>query len=81
MVKSEAEQTHITLGDNIRCNRTKLGWSQEQLASATGLNQAYIGRVERAQENISVDNIIRIAYALNIDASTLFIKNHCFENK
>ena len=75
MQKSDEHETRIIFGDNIRSCRTRLNWSQKKLAQGTGMNPAYIGRVERAQENISVDNILRIAYALDIDPSTYLSKN------
>lgn len=44
--------------------RTRRGWSQEVLAELSGLNRSYIGAVERAEHNIGLDNIERIAEAL-----------------
>jgi len=48
----------------VRLLRTSHGWSQEVLAELSGLNRSYIGAVERAEHNIGLDNIERIATAL-----------------
>jgi len=52
------------LAQRIRLLRTNRGWSQEVLAELSGLNRSYIGAVERAEHNIGLDNIERIADAL-----------------
>jgi transcriptional regulator with XRE-family HTH domain len=52
------------LAQRVRLLRTSQGWSQEVLAELSGLNRSYIGAVERAEHNIGLDNIERIASAL-----------------
>ncbi len=52
------------LAQRVRLMRTRRGWSQEVLAELSGLNRSYIGAVERAEHNIGLDNIERIADAL-----------------
>ncbi len=52
------------LAQRVRLMRTRRGWSQEVLAELSGLNRSYIGAVERAEHNIGLDNIERIAAAL-----------------
>ncbi|MEE8428230.1 MAG: helix-turn-helix transcriptional regulator [Gammaproteobacteria bacterium] len=60
------------LARHIRILRILRGWSQEQLADYCGLHRTYIGAVERAERNITVDNIERIAIAFEIPVSGLF---------
>lgn len=55
----------------MRLLRTSRGWSQEVLAELSGLNRSYIGAVERAEHNIGLDNIERIACALETDVPDL----------
>lgn len=56
------------LARNLRLHRAERGWSQERLALDAGLNRTYLSAVERSEQNISVDNIARIADALGVEA-------------
>jgi len=51
--------------------RVQAGMSQEVLADESGLHRTYIGSVERGERNLSVDNIERLAAALNVPPSEL----------
>ena len=59
-------------GDRVRKERLKRKLSQEQLASKAGVHRTYIGMIERAEKNITLGNIQKIAGALNINISDLF---------
>jgi transcriptional regulator with XRE-family HTH domain len=59
------------LGDNVRQRRRELGLSQEELADAAGVHRTYIGSIERAERNVSLDNIDRISNALSATAAQL----------
>ncbi|MHC4508867.1 MAG: helix-turn-helix domain-containing protein [Planctomycetota bacterium] len=59
------------LGRNVRAVRRMRGLSQESLALAAGLDRSYVGGVERGERNIAVVNLLRLAKALAIPASTL----------
>jgi transcriptional regulator with XRE-family HTH domain len=48
----------------MRLLRAKLGLSQEALAHECGLNRTYLSSVERAERNVSIDNIAKIASGL-----------------
>lgn len=61
------------LATNIIRLRHERGWSQEALAFEAGLHRTFIAHTERLVRNISVDNIERIARALEVPIYTLFI--------
>jgi Helix-turn-helix. len=46
--------------------------SQEELAFRAGLHRTYIGMIERAEKNVTLCNIKKIADALGIDIKDLF---------
>jgi transcriptional regulator with XRE-family HTH domain len=60
-----------TVGQNIRNYRKQAFLSQEQLAERADLSYKYVGEVERAQENISLDALFRIAKALKVTVEDL----------
>lgn len=61
-------------GANVRRYRNEKGISQEKLASLSGLHRTYISDIERFQRSISLENIQRIADALDIETFKLFVE-------
>jgi transcriptional regulator with XRE-family HTH domain len=61
----------IQLGLNIKAERNKQRFSQEQLSFASKLDRSYVGGVERGERNISVLNLCKIASALGTTPSFL----------
>jgi len=47
----------VVVGSNVRRLRKAHGWSQEVLAERTGLHWTYVGSIDRAERNVSIDNI------------------------
>lgn len=56
----------IQFGQKVRAQREKLELSQEALASRAGVHRTYIGMIERAEKNITLENIEKIAKALSL---------------
>lgn len=56
---------------NMRRIRKEKGLTQERVAEAAGLHPNYISSVERAERNISICNIERIAIALGVTMADL----------
>ena len=56
---------------NVRRLRALRGLSQEALADRAGMHRTYLGSVERAERNISIDNVCRLAWALGVDVRRL----------
>lgn len=61
----------VKIGQTIREIRTSRGLSQEEFAAAANLGRTYMGRVERGEQNISIQNLIQIAFALNVEVGNL----------
>ena len=59
-------------GQKVRDERKRLGLSQEKLAGRAGVHRTYIGMVERAEKNITLENIEKIAKALKISIADFF---------
>lgn len=62
----------IKFGCKIRELRKEKGLSQEQLSFKADLHRTYIGMIERAEKNITLTNIEKIAKALDVDIKNLF---------
>lgn len=71
MATARPSRLRRTFADNVRARRKELGLSQEELADCAQVHRTFIGHVERAETNISIDNIDRISAALEIPASDL----------
>ncbi len=62
----------IKFGHRVREERQKRNLSQEEFADLAGVHRTYIGMIERAEKNITLENIEKIAKALNISIPDLF---------
>ena len=62
----------IKFGEKIRQLRKEKNLSQEELADRAKLHRTYIGMIERAEKNITLTNIQKLATALDVDINQLF---------
>ena len=69
---SERQPILIEFGEIVRKERTKLGISQEDMAIRAGVHRTYIGMLERAEKNITLENIEKIANALGYTVREFF---------
>lgn len=67
----DKHQNLVKIGSKIRELRSAKGYSQEGIADAAGMGRTYMGRVERGEQNISIQNLIQIAFALNVEVGAL----------
>lgn len=59
-------------GERVRKERLRQGLSQESFAEKAGVHRTYIGMIERAEKNITLTNIAKIAAAFDISIEELF---------
>ena len=65
-------ETLIKFGEKVRELRMQRSLSQEQLASIADVHRTYIGMIERAEKNITLLNIEKLAIALKININDFF---------
>lgn len=70
-MKAPPSKLRRIVADNVRRLRVELGMSQEELAAEAGLHRTYVGAIERAERNLSLDNIERLALALRVQPPVL----------
>ena len=61
----------VSFGDKVRELRKEKGLSQEELSFKADLHRTYIGMIERAEKNITLINIAKIAKALGVSINEL----------
>lgn len=71
MARRSTRRARERLAANLRTARKQRGLSQEGLAERAGLHRTYVGGIERGERNVSIDNIEKIARALDLDIAEL----------
>nr|WP_298626497.1 helix-turn-helix transcriptional regulator [uncultured Zoogloea sp.] len=72
-LRSNSLTARELLAMNIVRLRREKGWSQEDLALEAGLHRTFVAHVERKVRNISLDNIERLANALQVSVHILLL--------
>ena len=68
----ESKEVLIKFGKRVREERLKQNLSQEELADKAGVHRTYIGMIERAEKNITLLSIEKIAEALEVNIADFF---------
>ena len=63
-------------GTNLKKYRTAQGLSQEAFAEKCGLHRTYISAIECSRRSIALENVQRIADALEIEPYKLFLEEN-----
>lgn len=63
---------HTKFGDQIKRLRREHEMSQEALAEKIQVDRSYMGFIERGERNPSLEKIIKLAKAFNIEVKNLF---------
>ena len=61
-------------GAAVRDRRRATGLSQEEFAEKVDCHRNFIGRIERGEQNPTVDTLVRLARALRCKISDLFFE-------
>jgi len=61
-------------GQNVQKYRNEKQISQEKLAEFSGVHRTYVGMIERAEKNITLRNMEKIAKALGVEIKDLLEK-------
>jgi len=70
--KNTMDDIKLIFGKRLRKLRKTKGISQETLAFDAGLDRTYISSIERGKRNVSIENIARLAKALEVEIHELF---------
>ena len=65
------EEILIKFGNKIRQERLKQNLSQEAFAEKVGVHRTYIGMIERAEKNVTLLSMKKLANALGISIAEL----------
>ena len=65
----------VLFGNRVRELRIRKGLSQEELAHLANVHRTYIGMIERAEKNITLINIEKIAVSLEVSINELLNYN------
>lgn len=76
---SHMSEILVNLGKRIREIRKAQGLSQTALAERCGFTFSYIGGIERAEKNISMLNLEKIAIGLGVGVHQFFIYSYQYE--
>jgi len=63
------------VAENVRRLRKANAWSQEEFGAKTGLHRTYIGSIERAETNLTLSTLQKIAAALHCTPQELLEKD------
>lgn len=71
MTHHRPNSARAQLAGNLRKLRAERKLSQESLAELVGIHRNYLGGIERGERNVGLDNLEKIAAALDISLTEL----------
>lgn len=66
MTLSSSATFRLRLAHYLRTKRGLLHFTQEQLSVKAGFHPTFVGRIERSEQNISIENLDKLAKALHV---------------
>lgn len=61
----------IAIGERIRTQRKRLGYSREKLAEIADISNSFLGDIEHGAKSFTVPNLISLCRALGVSADYL----------
>ena len=61
-------------GENVRYYRKRKDLTQQKLGDLTGLHRTYIGKIERGEKKLIIENVDIIARSLQVNPAILLRK-------
>lgn len=71
-ILSKDNEINKLFGKKLRLLRMSKGLSQEELGLRSGIHRTYIGQIERAEKNVTIQNVYKLAKTLELDIRELF---------
>ena len=65
------ETAHTIVGHRVRSLREEQGISLRAFAEKTGIHRAHLSQIELGRVNVTLDTLLCIAYALEVEVSQL----------
>lgn len=63
------------IGEKVRQERLKQGWTQEELAEKTDMSASFIGQLERGVKVVSIDTLERLSEVFGIKSAEFLREN------
>lgn len=71
-MSSFEEYYYKNIGKKVRCYRLSANYTQEQLSERLGVNQKYIGHIERCERFVSNKVLVKLLKTLKIQPKEFF---------
>jgi transcriptional regulator with XRE-family HTH domain len=68
---SKGKTIMSSVGERIKEQRSKLGWTQEKLAAAAKMSAGFLSDLETGKRNVSADYLMEISHALGVSLDYL----------
>ena len=71
------QQVRRRVAMQVRRLRMVKGLTQEAVAAGAGLAPRHFQKIEAAEVNVTLDTLVKVADALDVDVSELFLERNC----
>ncbi|PKM42753.1 MAG: XRE family transcriptional regulator [Gammaproteobacteria bacterium HGW-Gammaproteobacteria-1] len=72
--REDRRPVRMRIAENVRIRRLLHNWSQEDLAQEAGLDRSFVGDIERAERNISIKTLEKLAIAFDVEPVDLAVE-------